>query len=145
MGVLLVLAAMAIGAAATVQAGMNAELARWVGGPLRAASLSFVVGTLAIFAITALFARSGDGARPGGAPWWAWLGGLGGALFIGVGTALAPRLGALNLFVAVIFGQLVCSALLDRFGVLFHRHALTPGRIAGIMLVAAGVAVVRVS
>ncbi len=145
MGVLLVLAATGIGAAVTVQAGMNAELARWVGGPLRAVSLSFVVGTLAILAITALFARSDAGTRPGSAPWWAWLGGLGGALFVGAGTALAPRLGALNLFVAVIFGQLVCSALLDRFGVLFHRHDLTPGRLAGIVLVATGVVLVRIA
>lgn len=145
MALLLVLAAMGIGAAITVQAGVNAELARWVGGTLRAGSASFVVGTLAIFAITLIFARNGEGTRPGAAPWWAWLGGLGGALFVGAGTALAPRLGALNLFVAVIFGQLVCSALLDRFGVLFHRHDLTPGRIAGIVLVAAGVALVRIA
>ncbi len=145
MALLLVLAAMGIGAAITVQAGVNAELAQWVGGPLRAGSASFVVGILAIFAITLIFARNGEGTRPGAAPWWAWLGGLGGALFVGAGTALAPRLGALNLFVAVIFGQLVCSALLDRFGVLFHRHDLTPGRIAGIVLVAAGVALVRIA
>jgi transporter family-2 protein len=145
MGLLLLLAAMAIGAATTVQSGVNAELARWVGGPLRAGSVSFVVGTLAILAMTALFARSSAGTRPGDAPWWAWLGGLGGALFVGVGTALAPRLGALNLFVAVILGQLLCSALLDRFGVLFQRQDLSTGRIAGIVLVAAGVALVRIA
>jgi transporter family-2 protein len=145
MAVLLVLAAMGMGAATTAQAGLNAELARWVGGPLRASSVSFVVGSSAIFALTILFARSGGGARPGGAPWWAWLGGLGGAIFIGAGTALAPRLGALNLFVAVIFGQLLCSALFDRFGVLFTRHDLTAGRLAGIVLVAAGVVLVRVA
>jgi transporter family-2 protein len=145
MGVLLVLAAIGIGVATTAQAGINAELARWVGGPLRASCVSFVVGTLAVFAITILFARSGAGSRPSGAPWWAWLGGLGGALFIGAGTALAPRLGALNLFVAVILGQLVCSALFDRFGILFQRQDLTPGRVAGIVLVAAGVGLVRIS
>jgi uncharacterized membrane protein YdcZ (DUF606 family) len=33
-------------------------------------------------------------------------------------VASAPRLGALNLFAAVIFGQIVCSVLLDHFGVL---------------------------
>jgi bacterial/archaeal transporter family-2 protein len=145
MALLLVLAAVGIGAAATAQAGVNAELARSIGGPLRAGSVSFVVGTVAIVAITLLFARNAPGARPGDAPWWAWLGGLGGALFIGAGTALAPRLGAVNLFVAVIFGQLVCSALLDRFGILFAQRALTTGRIAGIALVAAGVVLVRIT
>jgi transporter family-2 protein len=145
MGFFYVLGAIGIGAAVTVQAGVNAELAQWVGGPLRAGSVSFLVGTVAILALTLLFERQVQGAHPGGAPWWAWLGGLAGAAFVGASTALAPRLGAVNLFVAVIFGQLVCSAFLDRFGVLYARQSLSPGRLAGIALVAVGVVLVRVA
>ena len=58
-------------------------------------------------------------------------------------VAAAPRLGALNLFAAVIFGQLFCSVLLDHFGVLYREHALSAGRIAGVVLLGAGVALVR--
>jgi transporter family-2 protein len=58
-------------------------------------------------------------------------------------VAAAPRLGALNLFAAVIFGQLVCSVLLDHFGVLFRHHELTAGRVAGVVLLGTGVALVR--
>jgi transporter family-2 protein len=58
-------------------------------------------------------------------------------------VAAAPRLGALNLFAAVIFGQLVCSVALDHFGVLYKEHGLSAGRIAGVLLLAAGVALVR--
>jgi uncharacterized membrane protein YdcZ (DUF606 family) len=50
----------------------------------------------------------------------------------------------LNLFAAVIFGQLFCSVLLDHFGVLYKEQALGPGRIAGVVLLAAGVVLVRV-
>ena len=52
-------------------------------------------------------------------PWWAWLGGAVGAGDVASTVAAAPRLGALNLFAAVIFGQLVCSVLLDHFGMLY--------------------------
>jgi transporter family-2 protein len=140
---LLTVAAVAIGAAVTIQAGLNAQLARHVGGSLRAASISFVVATAAIAAVTAVATR-GSPLRVGG-PWWAWLGGLGGALFIGAGTALVPRLGAVNLFVAVVLGQIVCSAVLDRFGLLYRHQGLSPARLAGIGLVLAGVALVRIA
>jgi uncharacterized membrane protein YdcZ (DUF606 family) len=42
----------------------------------------------------------------------------------------------------VIFGQLVCAVLLDHFGVLCE-HGLSAGRAAGVVLLAAGVALVR--
>ena len=58
-------------------------------------------------------------------------------------VAAAPRLGALTLFAAVIFGQLVCSVLLDHFGVLYRELGLSTGRIAGVIVLGAGVAMVR--
>jgi len=76
-------------------------------------------------------------------PWWAWLGGAVGAGYVASTVAAAPRLGALNLFAAVIFGQLVCSVLLDHFGVLYREHQLSAGRAAGVVLLAAGVGLVR--
>jgi bacterial/archaeal transporter family-2 protein len=60
-----------------------------------------------------------------------------------VASTIAARLGALNLFAAVIFGQLVCSVLLDHFGVLYREHHLNAGRFAGVVLLGAGVALVR--
>jgi bacterial/archaeal transporter family-2 protein len=134
--------ASAAGGALPVQAGINARLAGWVGGPIRASMISFAVGTVVLF-VLALVATRGvvNTGRLDEIPWWAWLGGA-----VGAGHAastVAPRLGALNLFAAVIFGQLVCSVLLDHFGVLYREHALNPGRIAGVVLLGAGVALVR--
>ena len=81
--------------------------------------------------------------RLGEIPWWAWFGGAVGAGYVASTVAAAPRLGALNLFAAVIFGQLVCAVLLDHFGVLYREHELSAGRAAGVVLLAAGVAMVR--
>ena len=139
-----VILALAAGAALPVQAGINARLATFVGGPLRASMISFAVGTLALV-LLALVATRGlvSTQRVGDVPWWGWLGGAVGAGYVASVVAAAPRLGALNLFVAVIFGQLFCSVMLDYFGVLYKEHALSPGRIAGVALLAVGVVLVR--
>src|SRR5437762_7532139 len=138
------LLALAAGAALPVQAGINARLATFVGGPLRASMISFAVGTVAL-ALVALIATRGlvSTQRVGDVPWWGWLGGAVGAGYVASVVAAAPRLGALNLFAAVIFGQLLCSVVLDHFGVLYKEHSLSAGRLAGVVLLAAGVVLVR--
>src|SRR6266480_2813266 len=136
--------ALAAGAALPVQAGINARLATFVGGPLRASMISFAVGTVAL-ALVALIATRGlvSTQRVGDVPWWGWLGGAVGAGYVASVVAAAPRLGALNLFAAVIFGQLFCSVLLDHFGLLY-RQQYDSGDPAGAQrLLAAGVTLVR--
>jgi transporter family-2 protein len=136
--------AIAAGAAFPIQAGLNARLATWVGGPIRASLISFSVGTLVLLVVTLIATRGlVNTSRLDQVPWWAWLGGAVGAGYVASTVAAAPRLGALNLFAAVIFGQLVCSVLLDHFGVLYREHGLSTGRIAGVIMLGAGVALVR--
>lgn len=132
------------GAALPVQAGLNARLATFVGGPIRASMISFAIGTLVLFLLS-LLATKGvvNTARLGQVPWWAWLGGAVGAGYVASTVAAAPRLGALNLFAAVIFGQLLCSVLLDHFGVLYSEHGLSTGRVVGVLLLGTGVALIR--
>jgi len=132
------------GSALPVQAGLNARLATFVGGPIRASMISFAIGTLVLFLLSLLVTKGViNTSRLDQVPWWAWLGGAVGAGYVASTVAAAPRLGALNLFAAVIFGQLVCSVVLDHYGVLYREHALSTGRIAGVVLLAAGVALVR--
>ena len=47
----------AAGAAFPIQAGLNARLATWVGGPIRAPLISFSVGILALLVITLIETR----------------------------------------------------------------------------------------
>jgi transporter family-2 protein len=139
----LVLAVVA-GSALPVQAGLNARLATFVGGPIRASMISFALGTLVLLVLSLLVTRGVvNTSRVNQVPWWAWLGGAVGAGYVASAVAAAPRLGALNLFAAVIFGQLLCAVVLDHYGVLYKEHSLSAGRIAGVVLLAAGVALVR--
>jgi transporter family-2 protein len=57
----------------------------------------------------------------------------------------APRLGAATLVAAVVAGQMLSSLAADQFGwVGFRLHYASPGRLAGLALVFAGVALVRI-
>jgi bacterial/archaeal transporter family-2 protein len=134
------------GAMLPFQFGINAQLAHWLGSPVRATLTNFVVGTLALLAATLLFARGWPGSeRLTGAPWWVWLGGLLGAFYVLGGVVTAPKLGAATLVAVILAGQAVASLLVDHFGwVGFKENPVTPGRLAGMGLVAAGVALVRI-
>src|SRR6059058_2817364 len=144
MALAFLLLAVVAGSALPFQAGINARLATFVGGPIRASAISFAVGTV-VLVVVALVATRGvvSTGRVGSVPWWGWLGGAVGAGYVASTVAAAPRLGALNLFAAVIFGQLLCSVVLDHFGVLYKEHSLSAGRLAGVVLLAAGVVLVR--
>jgi transporter family-2 protein len=88
-GLLLLLFAVVAGAFLPLQAGVNARLAHFIGGPVRAAMVSFVVGALLLFVVVALFDRSGEH-RAAGAPWWVWIGGAFGAFYV-TATVVVPR------------------------------------------------------
>jgi transporter family-2 protein len=144
MALVFLLLAVLAGGALPFQAGINARLATFVGGPIRASAISFAVGTV-VLVVVALIATRGvvSTGRLGSVPWWGWLGGAVGAGYVASTVAAAPRLGALNLFAAVIFGQLLCSVVLDHFGVLYREHSLSAGRLAGVVLLGVGVVLVR--
>ena len=138
-------AALLLGAFLPVQVGINARLRGAVGHPALAATISFAVGALALAALAAasgaLRLPAADAAR---APWWAWTGGLLGAGYILGTIVLAPRLGAAALTGAVIAGQLCAALAIDHFGVIgFARQPLSPGRVLGAALLAAGVALIQ--
>ena len=72
------------------------------------------------------------------------MGGLLGAFYVLGSVVAAPKLGAATLVAVILAGQAVASLLVDHFGwVGFDENPITPGRLLGIVLVAAGVALVR--
>jgi transporter family-2 protein len=138
--------AVAAGVMIPFQAGINTQLAQLVGSPIRAAFVSFVVGTLALLVLSALVLKPlPSAARLGGAPWWLWTGGLFGAFYVAGNIFSAPKLGAATLIAAIVAGQSLASLLVDQYGwVGFREHHVSPGRLAGMALVLAGVALVRI-
>jgi transporter family-2 protein len=140
-----VLFALAAGAMLPIQFGINAQLATWVGGSLRAALVSFVVGAAGLLVAALLVAR-GWPDRAGDAPWWVWTGGLLGAFYVLGSIVTAPKLGAATLVALILAGQAIASVLVDHYGwVGFEEQPITALRVVGVLLLAGGVALVRLS
>jgi transporter family-2 protein len=138
-----VVLAAAAGGLVGMQAPVNSRLGRSVGS-LEAATFSFLVGTVALVLIL-LVARGGIGGlgQIGRAPWWALVGGLLGAVYVSVALIAVRTLGASGLTAAVIGGQLIISVVIDRFGLLgVTRQNIDAGRVLGLVLLVAGVALV---
>jgi transporter family-2 protein len=142
---LYLLFAVAAGTMLPFQFGINAQLSHWVGSPIRAAFVSFLVGTIALLIVSAFVRKPLPSLeRLGDVPWWVWIGGVLGAFYVGGSIVTAPKLGAVTLAAAIVFGQTLASVLVDQFGwVGFKEHHASPGRLAGVVLVAAGVVLVR--
>ena len=125
------------GALIAAQAPINARLRVVLASPVGSAFVSFAIGTVVLFAALVVAGDAGRLGELGGGPWWAYLGGACGAVFVFATLVAAPRVGVTATFVSVIVGQVVLSALIDRFGWFgLPSIALTPERIAAIGLLA---------
>jgi len=142
---LLIFAAIAVGLVLPLQTGVNAQLRLALGHPLAAALVSFLVGTIALAAAVVLLRVPLPlGRAAGQTDWWQWTGGILGASYIFAAVVLAPRLGAATLIASIVAGQMLASLVLDHFGwVGFAPHPISPARLAGAMLVIAGVVLIR--
>ena len=66
-------------------------------------------------------------------PWWAWTGGLSGAVYGLAAVIFASQLGAATLTSLVVAGQLMASVIFDHFGWIgFDVHPAGLGRILGV-------------
>ena len=126
-----------------IQIGANATLRTYLGHAMQAALVSFVVGTTAIL----LYCAAARISLPklseiGQAPWWAWTGGVFGAIYIWMSIIVGPKIGAAMLLALVVAGQMVASLVIDHYALIGMPHnPITLWRVLGIGLIVAGVAV----
>jgi bacterial/archaeal transporter family-2 protein len=131
--------AIIIGVLMPFQAGLNAELTRFLKHPYLAAFISLSLGAM-IMAIIILFNGGlGELKRLASAPPHLFLGGLLGAIFVGSSLFFIPRLGATAMIAAFITGQLIGSVLVDHYGLMgLTTNPVTFTRLMGIILLFAG-------
>jgi transporter family-2 protein len=137
--------AFAIGCMIPLQAAINSQLKTHLGGSALLASLiSFAVGTLALAMVAATTERLQNLAGAIEAKSWQLTGGFLGAVFVFGTTLLAPRIGLAKMTALIVGGQVLISLLMDHNGWLgLAVREITPTRIAGCALVAAGVLLVN--
>jgi len=142
---LLALLAIAFGGACiAVQAPINARLAAHVGDPVAASAISFGVGFLVLALIMVAVGGVPTLQQAASAPWWAWVGGLLGAVYVWAAIWSVGTLGVVTLVAALIFGQLAAALILDAsgaFGIAVREISWT--RIAAVGFVAMGLVLSR--
>jgi bacterial/archaeal transporter family-2 protein len=145
MDVIWILLASMAGAGISLQAAANSSLRANVGDARYAAFLS-ICGTFVVALLAMLLIRPGipSLAVHRATPWWNWIGGPLGATFVLAGAALTSRLGTAAFIAAVVGGQLICSLVLDSFGLMnVPLQPLSIGKVAGAAMVFGGVLLVR--
>jgi transporter family-2 protein len=141
---LFILFAFIAGIVLPVQASINAQLKNYVGTPLLASTISFLVGLLALLIGTLIHGTWNLGKNLTSAPWWIWTGGLLGAFYVLATIVLIPRLGAATTVACVLAGQVVVSIIIDHFG-LFQVtiNQISIPRLFGAVLIIVGVILVQ--
>ena len=142
--VLFVVMALLTGVVIAVQTGINSQLRAFLASPLQAVFVSFMVGTVVV-ALTLVAKREPPPlAKWASMPWWMWVGGLCGLFIVSTNIIVVPRLGAALLTSLAIAGQLTTALALDHYGAFgFPVHHISAPRVAGAVLLLAGVVLIR--
>lgn len=133
-------------AALALLAGALVSLSRQINGRLALSTsamessfwnhiVGFAFITLVALVIGGLFAG-----QPQAAPWYAWLGGPIGVVFIAAGSWLIPRIGAAQTALLIIAGQMISGVVLD---VAMGAPGNPLARIIGVALILWGMWVAR--
>ena len=128
-----------------LQTAINSQLSGRLGAILPASLVSFGVGTAGL-GLAALLTGTGVPwvATATSQPWWIWLGGACGLVFLTMNIVLLPRIGASATVVLPLVGQVLGGLLIDLTGAFdMAMRALTPARGLGAALVVVGAAMVN--
>lgn len=133
-------------AALAVLGGVLVSLSRQINGSLsmytsalHSSYWNHIVGFAFITAIGIIFGGlfTGD---PWGAPWWAYLGGPIGFVFIAASSWAVLKIGAAQTAMLIIAGQMISGVIVD---VALGTAGNTAARIIGVALILAGMLVAR--
>lgn len=137
--------ALMIGVISAIYLPMNSSVSRYLGSPLTA-TITFY--TVALVTTVIMFLFIGDAAtlkNIGSVPTWLYLTGFVSAFIVITITFLIPKLGARQLVILSIAGQLVMAMIVSHLGVLESpKDPITLQKVIGAGLLFAG-AVVSVS
>ena len=140
-----ILLAFGAGVSIVIQQALNANLRIELNSAAWSGFVSYSAG-LACMALLVIALR--DPLPPLGTmarlPWWAWTGGVFGAIFIGLGIVLVPKLGAATFIALLVAGQMIGSVAFDHFGWLgLEQRPIDLSRATGVILLIAGVVLIR--
>ncbi len=133
------------GALIPVQTAINSRLSGRLGAVLPASLVSFAVGSLGLGLAVLFTGTSVPWAETAATePWWIWIGGVCGLVFLTLNIVLLPRIGAAATVVLPLVGQVLGGLVIDLAGGFETAvRPLTVVRGIGGVLVVLGAALVN--
>ena len=143
--ILPVLLAVASGASIVVQQALNINLRAALSSAAWSGLVSYAVGCVCMaMLILALRDPVPAASVATRIPWWAWSGGLFGAIFIGLAILLVPQLGAATFFALLVTGQMLSSLAFDHFGWMgVAQRSIDLPKMLGVAMLIGGVVLIR--
>lgn len=144
-GIIVTILAILAGAIVPVQVGVNAVLDQQLKSPFFSSLVVFLVGAVGIF-ISLFFTEETipSASTVKSSTWWAWLGGLLGALYILSLILLAQYIDIGLLTILAMAGQLVMAMIVDHFG--WFGSSVNPInyiKIIGLVLIGIGIYLIK--
>jgi transporter family-2 protein len=136
------LLALAAGALVAVQYAVNGRVGVATGQPLVAAWVNFVVGMVAllvVFLVGEAIVGGGVHALPSG-PWWLYLSGPIGVVFVSLAAWVVRVLGVLLFSLCVVAGQVAGAVVIDLVSPT-RPHSVGPATLVGVALTVVAVGV----
>jgi len=128
------------GVAMSIQSGVNGQLRAGLQHPILAALISFVGGTLALLLLLFFSKQSLPPATVyTGLEWYKYTGGFLGVIVVVFVILSVHEVGASNMFVLIVAGQLLTALLMDHFGLLgLLENPVSAKKIIGMLMVIGG-------
>lgn len=128
----------------SIGAAANARLMTALRSPIAAATINFLVG-FTVLTLVLIFAIKPDNLTLFWVtPWWAFLGGLLGAIFVTINTLIISQLGLTTTIIVVVFSQMLMSVVIDQLGWFSDgSHPLNLSKIWGIVLLILAITLIQ--
>jgi len=128
-----------------LQAPINARLGAHFGNVVPAAAVSFFLGFVVLGALTLVGGFLPTASQAASAPWWAWCGGILGAVFVWAAAWSVGPLSVVTMIAGLVFGQVIGALVLDAIGAFgMAVRDISWTRILAVLLVGAGLVLSRV-
>ena len=137
--------AVAAGVSVVVQQVLNANLGAALNSAAWSGFTSYLLGLVCMVVLAAVLQDPVPSlAIATRVSWWAWSGGIFGAVFVGLAIFLVPQIGAATFLALLVSGQMLASVAFDHFGWLgLVQRTLDLPRLIGVGLLIAGVVLIR--
>jgi len=143
---LLMFITLLVGSLLPIQAILNTRLGKQTGGPLMGSLLSFTIGLICLLVLNLVTNASAvANLKPAiVTPWYIWVGGFLGAIFVGYITWVNQQQGVALTFALVVSGQVFCSLVIDHYGLLGSAvRTITLEKIIGAILIIVGIILIK--